>query len=421
MKRLLGPAWKLLASRSVTPLVICFFLLIYIVIAFWTDETLTVLMDLTRGSILLSLVLALLPLNIAARLVRESRDYLQQRRALAGNPELARAELYDESVELPGSPALPRLKTRLDDRGYATRAGDGVLAAWRGVSTFPARFLYLVGVLCLFGGILVSLTMRDSFRGNVVEREPLPAPSGDGDVVSSISLGKGTGLILSKELVIETTPAEPGAPKHRYGLYPPGNYGGAFVYPRYLGIGLYFKFSAPDLAKPYESHSILAIYPPGKEAAGEIPDSPYKIIFSLAQPEDGSDPYVTGRLSFTFKLLKGKDQVSAGTVPAGGEFVRDGYRLAFPDARRVIVTDFIKDRGVVPIWLSSLFFIASFCAWLVLRFFLPRREMLFAQEGGSLHAYSRAEGKERSHREVFHEALDYLAEGKDTHAPELPA
>ena len=285
-----------------------------------------------------------------------------------------------------------------------------MLAAWRGVAGFPARLLYLVGVLCLFGGILISLTSRDTFRGNLVEKEQLPSRSGEGAMVERISLAKGTGAILSKDLTIETVDA--GGRKQLFGLYPPSSYGGAFVYPRYLGIGLFFSLAAPDLPKEYQTHSILAIYPPGKEAGAEIPDSPYRIMFTLAQPEDGSDPYMTGRLRFNFSILKGKEQLYSGSVPAGGEFARDGFRLSFPDARRVVVTDFITDYGVWPIWISSILFPLALLAWLLFRLFLPRRELLFVRVPGAVRAYSRAEGRGRGHGEVFHEALDYLVEGK---------
>jgi hypothetical protein len=410
VKRLLRSTWSVLSSRSVTPLVICFFLLVYIVVAFYSDETLTALMALTRGSVLLSLVLALLPLNIACRIVTETGQFLQRRRALAGEPGQAEGALFDEEVELPEAAPLDRLQGRLEAQGYATSAGDGVLAAWRGVTGFPARLLFLVAVLCLFGGILISLTSRDFVRGNVVEKEPLPIPSGEGTVVDHISLEKGTGAILSKVLTIGTL--DSGGQKRLFGIYPPSKFGGAFVYPRYLGIGLLFSFSAPDLPQAYQTHAILALYPPGREASAEVPGTPYRLVFTLAQPVDGSDPYMTGRLNFHFNILKGKEQLYAGSAPAGGEFVRDGFRLALPDARRVVITDFITDYGVWPIWLSSILFPCSLLAWLLFRLFLPRRELLFVRVPGAVRAYSRAEGRGRGHGEVFHEALDYLVEGK---------
>ena len=422
MKRLL----RVLSSRAASPLVAGFFLLLYIGIAFFTDETLIALMEFTRRSVVLVLVLALLPLNSAGRIVAETLEYLKRRRALAGDAADVPPGLFDDSVTLPvspagadgrpapGPPSLAQLQGRLDALGYKTLCKENVLAAWRGFSGFPARLLYLVGVFCLFSGILISLTSRVSYRGTVVEREPLPAPSGDGGIVEKITYAKSDGLILARDLTIETAALASGGRKQVFGVYPPSRYEGSFVYPRYLGIGLFIRFSAPDLRSVYENRAILAIYPPGKEAAVEIPDSPYRILVSLAKPEDGSDPYMTGQFVISFKLLKGKEVISSGSVPGGAEFVHDGYRLSFPDARRAIVTDFIRDYGVMPIWISGMLFGVSFCIWLLYRLFLPRRDMLFIRLPHAVHACSRAEGRGRTHSGTFHEALDFIEEGKTT-------
>src|SRR6185369_2876829 len=50
------------ASRAVPPVVIGFFFLLYIGIAFFTDETLITLMAFTRKSLFLTVLLALIPL-----------------------------------------------------------------------------------------------------------------------------------------------------------------------------------------------------------------------------------------------------------------------------------------------------------------------------------------------------------------------
>jgi hypothetical protein len=231
--------------------------------------------------------------------------------------------------------------------------------------------------------------------------------SGDAGTVQRITLGKSTGLILSKNLTMEV--AEPGSGEvKKIGLYPPSLYNGSFVYPRYLGIGLYIRFSAPDLPKVYETHSILSIYPPGKEASEDIPGTPYRMILTLGQPEDGSDPYMTGHMVFLFSLLKGKEVVLTGKAPSGGEFSKDGYRLSFPDSRRVIITDFIQDPGVLLIWSAAIILIVAGSLWLPVRLFFPRREMIFRLESSGIRACSRAEGRRRTHAGVFHGALDAL-------------
>jgi hypothetical protein len=215
-------------------------------------------------------------------------------------------------------------------------------------------------------------------------------------------------MILAKKLAIEIAPTNAGEGRRVFGLYPPTLSEGSFVYPRYLGVALYLRFAAPGMTKGFEKHSVLSLYPPGKEDSVEVTGSPYRIVISLAQPDDGSDPYETGRMIFQFKLLKGKDVLFTGSSPSGGEVARDGYHISFPDSRRLVVTDFIQDNGVLSIWAAIILFVAAGGIWLPIRLFLPRREMLFSCTQDVLHAYSRAEGKVRMHGGVFHEALDFL-------------
>jgi hypothetical protein len=133
-------------------------------------------------------------------------------------------------------------------------------------------------------------------------------------------------------------------------------------------------------------------------------------MLSLADPGDGSDPFVTGRMTFRFKLLKGKDVLFTGNVPGGSEFARDGYRLAFPDFRRMVITDFIQDYGVLFIWAAMILLGVALIFWLPVRLLFPRREMLFIKQGTDMiRACSRAEGKERVHGGVFNEVLDLFA------------
>jgi hypothetical protein len=245
----------------------------------------------------------------------------------------------------------------------------------------------------------------------VIEGEPLPTPEGIGGRVERISLASSSGPILIRTLTMEVTPSDSGQGKRIFGIYPPSLYGGAFVYPRFLGLDLFLRFSAPDLPAVYEKHSILNCYPPGKEASEAIPGSPYRIVFSVSEPDAGSDRYIsymTGSITLQFKLLKGNEVLFSGSAPGGGEFVRDGYRLSFPDIRRLVVTDFIGDYGVYFIWAAALLFVAAGCLWLPIRSFFPRREMLFRYEPDATRACSRAEGGARRHAGVFHEALDLV-------------
>lgn len=408
MKRLLRVIWAVLSSRAMSPLVIGIFLLVYIGIAFITDETLIVLMQFTRKAVFLTALLALLPLNSAARIVTEAVGYLGRRRALAGSAAAVPPGVFDETVELSAPPAFAELQGRLDAVGYKTRRTESALAAWRGVGMFPARMLFLAGTFCLFAGILISLSSRVSSRGAIIEGEPLPVPSGAGGIVERINLEQSSGAILEKNLTMEAAPSGSGEGRKIFGVYPPSRYEGAFVYPRYLGIALRVRFSAPDLQPYYETQLMMNVYPPGKEYSAQIPGSPYRIVFSLAKPDDGSDPYMTGRMIFPFKILKGKDLLFSGSAAGGGEFARDGYRLALSDARRLVITDFVRDYGVLLIWTSGILFVVAGSIWLPVRVFFPRREMLFRSGAGVIQACSRAEGEGRRHAEVFHEALDIL-------------
>jgi hypothetical protein len=401
----------LLSSRITSPVVIGIFLLVYIVLAFFTEDALTAEMELTRGSVVLVALLALLPLNIAGRIVIETRSFLQRRRAFSGKVADVHPGLFNETIELAASPAFKELQGRLEVLGYRTTRTDHSLGAWHGASIFPARVLFLSAVFCLFIGILISLVTRTSYRSPVVEGELFPAPSGNGGIVERIRLEKSEGRILSKELIMEVAPSERGDPRTSCGIYPPTRYQGSFVYPRFLGVALLVQFSAPDLQSVYKKHAILNIYPAGKEAPLEVPDSPYRLMLSMASPEDGSDPFVTGRMDFRFKLLKGKDVLFTEKVTGGGEFARDGYRLAFPDFRRMVLTDFIQDYGVLFIWTATILFVAAGSLWLPIRVFSPRREILFRHEQGIISASSRAEGRGRRHGGVFHEALDFLEAG----------
>jgi hypothetical protein len=406
VKRLLSGIWAFLSWRLTPPLVMSLFLLLYIGIAFFTDETLVALIALTGKNPFLIALFALLPLSSAARIMVEARTFLGRRRSLA-SAQAAAPGLFDETVTLDSGADPAALDARLRQEGYRTRSAAGSLSAWRGFSRFPARMLYLAGTFCLFAGILISLSTRTSLRSTVIEGDTL-LDSPDARV-ERIALEESTGAILAKRL--EIVVSRPGSTKV-FGLYPPSRFEGAFVYPRYLGLGLLVRFSAPDLPSAFEQFCPLNLSRTGKEANQPIPGSPYRIVFSLADPGDGTDPYLTGKMQFLFKLLKEKEVVASGSVPPGGEFAKDGYLLQVPDARRVVITDFIRDYGVTLIWIAFLLIGAAACLWLPVQLFLPRRELFFQRCDGRVVGCSRAEGQARRHAGVFQEALDLLESGQ---------
>ena len=403
MKRLFRVLFAIGSSRAVPPTVIGIFFFLYIVVAFFTDETLITLMAFTRKSMILSGILALIPLNSALRLVRETVTFLNMRSALSGKRAEGDTGMFDEVVEIAASAATPELDNRLTAVGYTTRRSGSSLAAWRGISSFPARLLFLAGTFCLFTGILITTTSRNSLRQMVVEGKPLPTPDGSGGIVKRITLAKADGPILSRHLTMEVAPAGPGSRHRVFGLYPPARYAGSFVYPRYLGLAAHLRFTAPDIPVGYDTLSYLNVYPPGKEENVPISGSPYRIIFSVPEPENSSDrysSYMSDAITFRFKILKGKDLLFTDTLTGGVEFVRDGFHLALPDVRRLVVTDFIEDNGVLFIWWAALIFAAAGALWLPIRIICPRREMLFRFDQGGTTACSFSEGEARKHTSV---------------------
>lgn len=408
MKALLLRFRTIAASRAVTPLVLLCFLLLYIGIAFFSAEPLTTLMGLTRTMPPLALLLALIPFNCTLRLAMEIRSFRERRGLITGKAgESAPQELFDETIHLSATTPLAGLQGRLEAFGYRTRLSGASLAAWRGVSLSPAKMVFLAATFCLFSGILITTTLRTSQKVAVVEGEPFPLSATGRDRVERIIFAEQPGLFLDKTLSMVVAGAD--GTKREFGIYPPAFYQGYLVYPRFLGIAPLIRFSAPDLPAGFETYFILMLYPPGKEDSAAIPGTAYRIVFSMAEPNDGADPFQTGRMELIFRIMQGDKPVAAGSVPMGGEFSANGYRLAVPDFRRVVATDLVSDYGVMLIWSGAFLFCLAILFWLPLRLLFPRREMFFRSGAdGAISASSRAEGRRRRHGGVFHEALDLL-------------
>ena len=416
MKRVIGLLSAASTSPAVTPVVIGLFFILYIVVAFFTDETLIALMELTRKSIILTTLLALIPLGCLCRMVQDIRRYLTLRRCRGGDVAAVATELFDETVELSPQSGFSALEGRLQALGYRTGQQSGVLSAWRGVSLLPAQLLFTAALGCFFIGVILTTTLRSSDRRMVIEGELMPTPGGGGGIVERISLFPSTGAILAKELIMEVGGASAGRRKELFGLYPPSLHGGAFVYPRYIGISLHVRFFSPEIQSGYENHYTLNTFPPGKEDSAVIPGTPYRVIFSIPQVESGTDRYIaymTGKFPLQFKLLKGSEAIFTGSADVGSNFTKEGYRLELLDARRLVVTDFIRDYGVFFIWAAGILLIAGGCVWVPIRLLFPRQEMVLLVKTGQFRASSRAEGRSRAHAELFHETLDF-AEGAAT-------
>jgi hypothetical protein len=410
VKRLLVVLSRVVTGRRTTPVILGLFLLVYIGVAFFTEEALVTLMMLTRRVPLLLALLVMIPLNLAARLVGDLRLELRRGRALAGHPSGPLDGLFDEEVRLAGEGRLAELEAWLAGAGYRVKRGEERIAAVRGISAAPWRLLFRFGQFCLFLGILLSLTTRAVVREAVIEGEPLPAVAGAGQVQGIRLAAEPGGLILNKSLTVTVAvPSAGGGRLRSFGLYPPGLLNGAFFYPRYLGLAPLVQFHAPDLAGEAGSYYLLMLYPPGREDSATIPGTPYRIVFSLATSPGDEDPFLSGKFVLNAKLFRGEEPVAEGRLPVGGALERNGFRVAVPEVRQLVQTDFIRDSGVLLIWLAAALFAAAVPLALLILLLAPRREMLFRASGQEVIGYSRAEGRVRRHNGVFHEALDLSA------------
>ena len=346
MKRLGWLFREVVASPAVTPAVIGFFALIYIIVAFYSDEALVTLLALTRNNIPLSLLLACIPVNIAARLIQETGLFIRRRRSVdlqSVRPVLGADE---ERVELPGKAKMELIEKELGQAGYHYRQGSSFFAAWKGISIFPARVLFLLGLLMLFSGLLLSTTTRTSIRVPIIEGEPLPEAVGVEGRIDQILFQEDRGLFMARSLDIIVALGGGGSTESKkFSLYPPGSVNGIYLYPRYLGLAPFVEFTPAEPAFAFSSYVTLMIYPPGKEDSVEVPGSPYKIVFSLVEPGTGQDPYISGKYELHFRVLKLMVPVAEGTLNMGASVRQNGSTLAFPNAKRIVVTDLVRDRG----------------------------------------------------------------------------
>ncbi|ACM18442.1 ResB-like family cytochrome c biogenesis protein, putative [Geotalea daltonii FRC-32] len=412
MRRLLRGFHSIIASRAVTPIILGCFALIYIIIAFYTDETLVALMALVRSNSPLILLLSCIPVNLLAILCRETAQFSDRRHAVRLSAKGLPVGTYQERVFL-GTVQTGLLEKKIEQSGYHYRIKGDSCAAWKGISIFPARFLFLMGSFCLFAGILVSLTTKVSLRDVVIEGEPLPEAVGVRGRVEQITLRQHNGIILSHSLDMDITLGEGDeASVRKFGVYPPGRINGIFFYPRYLGLAPLIEFTPPESGQVFSSYIKLMIYPPGKEDGVQIPRSPYRISFTIIEPMTGAEPYITGKFNLRFKVLKGNDQVSEGTLPLGGTVSRGGYTLSFPDAKKLVAVDFVKDPGLPLLWIAGLLFLGAIVAYIPIRMFAPRREIIFIQRNGSTEVFSRAEGRAAKHRGILHNMLDHLCQSQ---------
>lgn len=410
MKRLLTSIIGMIASRIVPLVVMLFFLLLYVCIAFFSDEPLFTLILFVQKYSPLAMILALIPFNCIIRLITQCKEFLRLRSIKNGRAADVQVQgVFDESIRLNSNVDLRELERRLSSFGYRVSLSDYFLYASRGITLFPVRMLMLFALCFLFSGILLSTVTRSSKRVPVIERELFPFSEKDGDRVKRISLIDNPGLFFERTLSIEVSGRE--GESRVFGIYPPSLHKGIFVYPRYLGIAPLIRFSAPDLPQGFETHYVLMIYPPGKEDSADIPGTGYRIVFSMLNPEDRKDPFQSGQITLLFRILKNDQPVASGILPLNGEFNEKGYHLTFHDFRRVVACDLVNDSGVILIWIALSLLVIVLLFWVPVRLFFPLREMLFLDRSGIICACSRAEGHRTQHAGIFNDALDLLDHG----------
>lgn len=405
MKRVLS----VLAWRWLTPLVLALFLLGYIAVALATDEALVTLIGLVQRNLPLQALLALAPLNLGVRMVLDAVNH-RRRGVLLRNGTGEPEGCFDEGQSIPPGGDLDRVATWLGSAGYLVRRGEGWLSGTKGFSLFCARLVGRAGWLLLLAGILLSLAGRVSMRLPLIEGEPFPPDLRTDGMVERIELRElENAPLLARTLAIRATMrTETGAAGRTFGLYPPARVGGAFLYPRYLGVAPRVELVSSDLNQAVSDFFLLQIYPPGREDVAEIGGTPYRVHFRLVEAQSG-DPYSTGRFLFHCRVERAGTVVAEGDLPLGGTLSANGVRLGVPEARRFLVTDFVRDSGVPLIWLAMIMLPLSWLLGSALRLAGARRELLVLVAGGAPRVFSRAEGRHRLHDGVFHEALDLLS------------
>lgn len=389
MKRILVKALVLVSHRLLPPVVCGLFLLLYIGTAFFTDDALVTLVQLTGYA---PPALGLLVLVAVNALLRIGADKYGQASALAVAGKL-------DTVE------TARI---LGAEGYRVTVREGFVDARRGVSLFIPRLLWRLTVFLLFVGVALSLSSRRSLRLPVIEGEQLQIPDAAPRSVERITLETVPGHpFLQRRLTISLLTPDGG--RDVYGIYPPRLLGSAYLYPRYLALAPLLQISLPDSVTSSADYRMIKIYPPGREDEVVVSDE-YRLKLVIPQRGDSADPFQTARFNLHVRLLKGDQLFAEGDLPFGGSFEANGFSVALLDARRYVVTDFVRDYGVPCIWSAFVLLLAAVTLYLPLRYIWPRREMLFSADGeGGVSATCYSEGRNRGHDELFHDLLDRIS------------
>jgi len=411
MRRFVAATGRIIAHRLLIPGVLALFLLLYIGIAFFTDEALAAMLPMVGRNPLAIGLLALSALNALCLMGADLQSYRPVRRRSTGQPSAADDRSGRESLAVSGQLDTTETVRILTSEGYRVSAESDSIVARRGWSLLVSRLLLHLALVLLFSGVLLSLTTRRSLRLPVIEGEALQAADMAPRTVERIHFEEAPGSwFLQHRLAIVVSGVD--GQKKSYGIYPPGRIDGRFLYPRYLAIAPLLRISAPGPGGESEGFRLIMLYPPGRE--DEIPlEGGYRLKLVIPPQEGLPDPVVAGRFDLHVRVFRGDLLLGEGDLPFGGRMEAGGVSVALLDARRFVVTDLVRDNGVICIWGALLAALLSVVIYLPVRCVWPRREMVFSATGqGGVRACSFAEGKKRRHESLFHDLLDKMSRNR---------
>jgi hypothetical protein len=411
MRRFVAATGRIIAHRLLIPVVLALFLLVYIGIAFFTDEALAVMLPVVgRNPIALGL-LALSALNALCLMVEELKHYCDVRRFAPGQPPAVDDSSCRESLAVSGRMDVVDTVRILTAEGYRVSVEEGTVVARCGMRLLVPRLLWRLALALLFSGVLLSLTTRRSLRLPVIEGEVLQAAGMAPRSVERINFEDAPGSwFLQHRLAIVVSGVD--GQKKSYGIYPPGRIDGCFVYPRYLAIAPLLRISAPGPGGESEGYRLIMLYPPGREDEIAL-EGGYRLKLVILQREGMPDPVAAGRFDLHVKVFRGDLLLGEGELPFGSRIEAGGLSVALLGARRFVVTDLVRDNGVLCIWGACIAALLSVVIYLPVRVLWPRREMAFSNIGqGEMRAYCFAEGSRRRHESLFLDLMDKICRNR---------
>lgn len=407
MKRQSAIIYVILSHRLLLPTVCTLLLFLYISIAFVTDEALVALVTLAGRNPIVLGGLILVAVNSLFLFMADLRAYRNSGRIPATAEHGSRIGIREHTLTISGHVDCADLERILAGERYRVAVHVGSVVATRGLSLIGARSLWRITVALLFAGIAISLSTRTVQRIPLIEGEPLQVGH-DIRMVTRISLDDVYGhWFLQRKLAI-TLSGSSGEQKV-LGIYPPGLINGRFLYPRYLSLAPMLSISLPERGGSQEGYQLIMLYPPGREDKVALMNG-YQAQLVIPSRNDLSDPFVSGRYDLYIKLLNGEKVVAEGELPFGGKLDMNGFSVSFPDSRRFVVTDLVRDFGIPCIWLATITAVTAFLFYIPVRLFWPRRVMAFSanREGGGIVAVCTSEGKSQRHEALFNDLLDKI-------------